>query len=64
MLFGFLDHQVDIQRQFCDPPAGFNDEWSHGDVGDESSVHHINMDPVDAGVFSLVDLVRQVGKIC
>ena len=46
--FGFLDHQMHIQGQFGDAFTCFNDEWSHGDVGDESAIHHIHMDPVYA----------------
>ena len=64
MLFRFFDHQMHIERKFGDSLAGFDDERSHADVGDEVTIHHINMQPVRAGGFARRDLFTEARKIC
>ena len=41
----------------------FNDERADRDVGDEPAIHHINVNPVPAGRFSLGYLAAQPRKI-
>ena len=55
--FGFLDHQVHVERKFCGAAASLDDEGSHRQVGDEVAVHHIDVDPVRARRFAGGDLV-------
>ncbi len=62
MSFGFFDHEMDIEGKVRGAPGCLHDEWSHCDVGYEMSIHYIDMDPIDAGIFTLANLVAQTGK--
>jgi hypothetical protein len=60
---GLFDHQMDIQREFRNASAGLDDKRSHGDVGREMPIHHIDMDPVPAGSFDGGNLFAEPCKI-
>ncbi len=64
VILRFFNHKMDIKWERCNSPAGFNDEWTHGNVGYKMAIHHINVNPVNAGVLRLVYLIREVSKIC
>ena len=48
MVFRLFDHQMHIQWKLRYTAAGFDDELSHRDVGHETAIHHIHVDPVRA----------------
>jgi hypothetical protein len=56
MAFGVFDHQVNIDRQSGDAPDRFDDERTHGNIRHKLAIHHIDMDPIDARLFSSLDL--------
>ena len=43
---GFEDHQVNIARLFCGFPEELNDHGSETDIGNETSIHHIEVKPI------------------
>lgn len=49
-------HQVHIQGLLSHGAQGVNDQGPNGDVGDETAVHYIDMDPVAAGLVNGLDL--------
>ena len=44
-------------------PQRLHDVRADGDVGHEMAVHHVDMDPVGAGVIDRAHLFAQPGKI-
>ncbi len=58
-----FDHQVDIQRKVRNPAAGFDDPRPHRQVRDEMAVHDVDVDPVCAAGFGLMNGVPQRGEI-
>ncbi len=50
-----LDHQVNVQRQGGDRPDGLHNGRADGEVGHKLAIHHVDMNPIGAG---LVDAVR------
>ncbi len=41
-----LDHQMTVERQLADSPAGLYDRRPHGDIRHEMTVHHVEMEKV------------------
>ncbi len=63
VFFGLDDHQVHIDHAFGGSADGFHDERPDRDIGDESAVHDIDVDPIGpSGVHSL-DFSRKAAKI-
>ena len=60
---GIVNHQVDFQRQTGHGPQRFDDRHSHGQVGNEVAVHHVDVDAIGSGRFGLGHLRAQSGKI-
>ncbi len=60
---GLFDHQMHIEGQSGDAPAGLHNEGSHGDVGDKVAVHDIDVQPVRTGRFAGSDLFAQTGEV-
>jgi hypothetical protein len=56
MPFGVLNHQVYIDGQPGNTPYCFDDERTHGDIWHKLTVHHIYVNPIDATLFSGLDL--------
>ena len=53
-------HQVHIERKLAGTFIGLHKEGAHRYVRDEVTVHHIDMDPVDAGNFQFGNVSTQV----
>ena len=60
---GLLDHQVHVQGQLGGALVGLHQEWPHGEIRDEMTVHHVDMDPVGAGAFTGCDILAQAQMI-
>lgn len=60
---GVRDHQVRLEGETGDLAKRADKGRTHGKVGHELSVHHVNMDPVGAGCFSLRHLLTQAGEV-
>ncbi len=43
------DHEVYIERLGGCPPYGPDDHWSQRDIGHETAIHDIDMNPIRAG---------------
>ena len=63
MAFGFFDHQMHIQRKFGHTSAGFHNKWPHGDIGNEMTIHHIDVQPACASGFTGSYLFAETRKI-
>ena len=50
------NHEMDIQGLVGDGAEGINDERTNGDVGDEATVHDINVDPISTSLIDGFDL--------
>jgi hypothetical protein len=57
------DHQMDIERLCAVRAQRLDHGRSDGDVGDEMTVHHIDMDPVAASRVNRANLFTQTRKI-
>ena len=60
---GMLDHEMGIKRRCRDAGHGLHERRAEGDVVDEMSVHHVEMEKLDAVLFHRGDFVRQMGEI-
>jgi hypothetical protein len=60
---GIRNHQVCLQRQARHSPQRPDDRCTHGNIGHEMSVHHVNVDTVGACALSLGYLLAQAGEI-
>src|ERR1700752_674065 len=61
----FFDHQMNIERKFCNAPTCFHDEGSHCNVWNEMPINHIDVKPVCASRFTCSDLLpktREIGR--
>ena len=58
-----LDHQVHVQRQFRRLAKGCDHVRAERDVRHEMPVHHITVQPVAAGLFDALGLVREMAEI-
>jgi hypothetical protein len=54
---------MDVQRQLRNLMTSFHDERAHGDVGDEMTIHDVDVDPISSGFFDLPELIFQSGEI-
>ena len=60
---GSQDHEVSFERQRRVLAGRGDHVGSERQVGDELAVHHVPLDPVDAGGFESGDLVAQLGEV-
>ena len=60
---GGRDHQMDVERYRGDLAGGGDNARTEGDVGNEVTVHHVDMDPVGAGSGDGDDLLAQAGDV-
>ena len=62
---GRRDHQVGVERLAGQPANGPHHVRSEGDVGDEMTVHDVEMDPVGAGGIEVANDIadgREIGR--
>src|SRR4030042_6009055 len=59
----FFNHQVDIKRQGCQSLQSLNDQRTNGDVGNEMSIHHINMNHISSCLFDSLPLLTKAAEI-
>ncbi len=57
------DHQVRVEDLFGVRAHRLDDVGAVGNVGHEMPVHHVEMDPVGAGLVHGADLFAQFGEI-
>lgn len=62
-LFRLDYHQVNIHGLVSDASDGVQNERPNGDVGDESAIHDINVDPIAASFVDLADLLAETREI-
>jgi hypothetical protein len=60
---GIGDHQVDVERDPRDLAQALDHRRPQGQVGDEVSVHHVDVQPVRAGALGSRDLLAQAGEV-
>ena len=53
---GLHDHEVAVQHLVGDGAEGLDHEGTDGDVGHEAAVHHVDVDPLGAGLVGGLDL--------
>jgi len=58
-----FDHQMHIQGLCGVAPDGFYDRHAITDVGDEQSVHHVDVVPVGMAAFDHLDITSKVGEV-
>lgn len=61
---GFDNHEVNIEGFASDWAESVDDERADGDVGHESTVHDVDVNPVAAGLIDGANLVTQLGEVC
>src|SRR3546814_10197784 len=57
------DHQMDIEGLLRVRTERLHHAGSYRDVGDEMAVHHVDMDPVGAGLVNGTDFLAQAREI-
>ena len=57
------DHQVDVEGQARVRAQAGDDRGAETDVGDEMTVHHVEMEPVGAGGLDGADLLGEAGEV-
>ena len=57
------DHQMSIEKSPRHRPDGFDDRGPEADVGDEVTVHDVQVEKVSAAAQDLVDLRAEFGKV-
>jgi hypothetical protein len=60
------DHQMDVEDGAVligKRPQRFHGQRPKADIGHEVTVHHIHMQPLNAGVQRLAGLLAQTGKV-
>ncbi len=60
---GLHDHQVQVEGQAGALADGLQDGKSHGDVGHEAAVHHVDVDLVGAGRLHPGDLLGEDSEV-
>jgi hypothetical protein len=60
---GILDHEVCFEGQVDVRSTRADDSGSERQVRDEAAVHHVPLDPVDAGGLEVEDLCGEAGVI-
>ena len=60
---GVLDHQVNFQRKVRDRAQPLDDHRPHAEIGDEVSVHHVDVDAVGPGRGDLADELTEPGEV-
>ena len=63
VLLGLNNHQVHIQRLAGHRPQGLHDHRSNGDVGHKAAIHHIDVNPVSAGLVNRPHVLSKLGKV-
>jgi len=58
-----FDHQVAVERQLRGLPQRLHYWWADGDVGDEMSVHDIDVNERGSAFGSAANLLRQMGEV-
>ena len=57
------DHQMNVERLCRRAADGLQHDRADGDVGHETAVHHVDMDPIGAGRVDGADLLAQAREI-
>ena len=57
------DHQVHVKRLLGVPPERLHHVGAERNVGNEVAVHHVDMDPVGAGLVDRNDFLAKLGEI-
>ena len=57
------DHQVDVERLLRVRPERLHHRRADREVGDEMAVHHVDMDPVGAGLVDRAHFLAEPGEI-
>merc|ERR1719163_1990927 len=60
---GLDDHEVGVENLVGDGAERVDDEGTDGDVGDEATVHDIDVDPLRAGLIDSLDLFAEGGEV-
>jgi isopentenyldiphosphate isomerase len=63
IFLGLDDHQVHIDRFFRGFAYRFHDQRANRDVGHETSVHDVHVNPIGAGLVDGLDFGRKAAKI-
>ena len=63
ILIGVLDHEVAVEGQVGAPTQGRHNSWTDGDVGDEMTVHDIQVDDIRTCLFHRLDLFAEAAEI-
>ena len=61
--FRLDDHQMNVERLRGRAADRLKHDRSEGDIGNETAVHHVHMDPVRAGNIDGADLFTQSSEI-
>src|SRR5687767_10775401 len=60
---GVCDHEVDVERQFGDLSERCDDRRTDGQIWDEMSIHHIDVQKVGSRTFHSCYFIGQSGKV-
>src|SRR5215469_3717477 len=60
---GIREHQVSFQRQPSDATERVYDRRPHRQIGNEMSVHDVDVNSVGTGILRLLDLLAQSGEV-
>ncbi len=63
ILFRLNDHQVNVEGLFGDGPEGLHHQGTDRDVGNEATVHDIDMNPVGTGFIHGADVLAQACEV-
>ena len=63
VLLGFHDHQVDVEGLLGFLLDGLHHGYAEGDVGHESAVHHVAVEPVGLAAVDHLDVGFQVEEV-
>ena len=55
---------MNVQRQIGRPAARFHEERTHRQIGDEMSVHDVDVDPIGACLLNGVNCVAEFQEVC
>jgi hypothetical protein len=62
-LLGFNDHQVGVEWLVAQALNVLDDGEAKGDIGDEDTVHNVEMEQVGAATVDHVDVALQVAEV-
>lgn len=58
-----INHEMDVERELCAAAEGADDGDADSEVGDEMSVHDIDVDVVSAGALGAGDFIAEASEI-